>query len=70
MISSPAETRERANVWATRLIPSVELRVKTIELASGAFRNRATFTRASSYWRVARSDRTCTPRWMLALSRS
>ena len=54
--------------WATRLTPSVELRVKTIS-AGEAFRNEATSARAASNASVASSERTCTPRWTLAVWR-
>ena len=46
--SSPAPTRLRPNVWATRLMPSVALRVKTISAGSAAFRKAATLPRAAS----------------------
>ena len=67
--SSPAPTWTRPKVWATRLTASVAPRTKITSRLS-ALRNLATVARAPSKARVARSDRACTPRWTLALSRS
>ncbi len=46
--SSPGWMSSRANVYATRLIASVALRVKTISSGRFAFRNARTFSRAPS----------------------
>ena len=66
-ISSPGPMLRRPKLCATRLMPSVELRVKTISRLAAAFRNRCTLARAASYAAVASSLSTYTPRWMLAL---
>ena len=47
-ISSPARRRSRPNVYATRLIASVALRVKTISSVRAALMNARTFSRAFS----------------------
>ena len=47
-ISSPGPTCRRPKLCATRLMLSVELRVKTISRDARALRNRCTFTRAAS----------------------
>jgi hypothetical protein len=47
-ISSPSPIRIPPKDWATRLIPSVEDRVKMISSIEGAFRKRRTVSRASS----------------------
>ena len=60
-------TRQRPNACATRLMPSVELRVKTISRVDAAFRNARTLPRATSWASVAISLRKCTPRCTLAL---
>ena len=55
--SSSLPTFARPNVCATRLIASVVPRTKMISREFGALRNFCTFSRASSYARVARSLR-------------
>ena len=65
--SSPASRNVRPHEWATRLIASVVLRVKTISSAAGAPMNVRSFSRTPSCCSVASTERVCTPRWMLAL---
>ncbi len=48
MISSPAPTCFKPNVFATRLIASVAPRTNTISSADGALMKRATLLRAPS----------------------
>ena len=52
-IWSPRAMLRRPHEYATRLIASVALRVKTISWLSGALMNRATLARAASYAAVA-----------------
>ena len=52
--SSPGSARGRTKLCATRLMPSVPLRVNTISRASAALRKALTFSRASSCRSVAR----------------
>jgi hypothetical protein len=66
-ISSPAVTLARPMVCATRLIPSVALRVKITSLGSEAPMNVAMRWRAPSNRSVAFPLRWCTPRCTLAL---
>ena len=66
--SSPAERLAWPQLCATRLIPSVALRVKTISCGWAAPRNAAASVRAASNAAVARSDSMWTPRWTLALA--
>ena len=65
--SSPGCTRQRPNDWATRLMPSVELRVKMISRVDEALKKRRTLPRAASCASVAISLSRWTPRWTLAL---
>ena len=65
--SSPGSRKARPHEWATRLIDSVVLRVKTISAAEGAPMKARTRSRTASYCSVASTERVCTPRWMLAL---
>ena len=67
-ISSPALTRLRPKLWATRLMPSVVPRVKMISRSWAALRNWRTRSRVLSYAWVARSLRKWTPRWMFEFS--
>ena len=55
-ISSPF-LKSMPKEWATRLTPSVRLRVKMISSVLGAFRKRRTVSRASSYFAVAALER-------------
>ena len=64
--SSPADRFAPPQLCATRLMPSVALRVNTISWRWAALKNAATSTRAPSNAAVARSDSRCTPRWTLA----
>jgi hypothetical protein len=64
--SSPAPTFSRPQAYATRLIASVTLRVKTVVLESQSV-NAATRSRAPSNRSVASRASSYTPRWMLAL---
>ena len=68
--SSPAPIRARPKLDATRLIPSVVPRTKTISSLLPALRNCAMRPRARSYAKVASWDRRWTPRWMLEFSSS
>ncbi|MNR37027.1 hypothetical protein D3C85_1550110 [compost metagenome] len=65
MISSPGSML-RPMPLATRLIASVPPLVQTMFSPEGAFRKRATISRAASNASVASFDRVCRPRWTLA----
>ena len=66
-IASPSRRLARAHVYATRLIASVALRVKTISLGRrGVDERRRPCARAASKAAVASSAIVYTPRWMLA----
>jgi hypothetical protein len=65
-IASPAPRLARAQVYATRLIASVALRVNTTSSDRRALMKRATLRRASSNAAVASSAMEYTPRWMFA----
>ena len=67
-ISSPSPIRMPPKDCATRLIPSVEERVKMISSTDGALMKRRTVSRACSYASVAALERKCRPRWTLAYS--
>ncbi|TPW21883.1 MAG: hypothetical protein FD126_247 [Elusimicrobia bacterium] len=68
--SSPGRICLRAQPWATRLMASVVLRVKTMHSGFSALMKRAALARDSSTSFSPSSARVCTPRWMLALWRS
>ena len=61
--SSPSPTCSRPQVYATRLIASVALRVK-IEHFGSQFTNEAIRSRAASKASVASRASSYTPRWM------
>ena len=66
-ISSPGPRLLRAQVCATRLIPSVVFLTSTTPVVDGLPMKSAHFWRASSYRSVASMLRVWTPRWMLEL---
>ena len=64
---SPRLRLARPQLYATRLIASLALRVQITSFGQHAPMKLDTFARAPSYWAVASSLNVWTPRWTLAL---